>query len=438
MGIIRASGNNCGRHRHRDPHGAFDGETPSAMAIGLLDPVMERAMKWSLKVGQVAGTGIYVHVTFFVLLFWIGVIDGLEQRSLAAAVEAVGFTMTLFTCVVLHEFGHAFMARRFGIRTRDIILLPIGGVGRLERIPEVPAQELLIALGGPAVSVAIAAALFAALWLQGSAPPLEAFTTGNAPLAGQLMVLNAGLAVFNLLPAFPMDGGRVLRALLAMRFDYADATEVAARIGQAIAAVFALAGVLLPNLILVIIALFVWMGAAGEVGVARVKRALRGATVDAVMRTEFGTLAPHDTVRHAAEMALRRAQSDFPVLAGGRVVGLLSRHDLTRGLAADEHRSAGELMHRTFETVDGSEPLDAVFGRLSQAPDQTLLVMDHERLVGLVSLDEIINLLRLRRGVARRQSTGMAEDLPTDRRTGTPEQAGSTPWLPTHTSHDIS
>jgi Zn-dependent protease/predicted transcriptional regulator len=377
-------------------------------------------MTWSLKVGQVAGTVIHVHVTFFVLLAWIGVAGGLEQGSVAAAAEAVAFTMTLFACVVLHEFGHAFMARRFGIGTRDITLFPIGGVGRLERIPEIPSQEFLIALAGPAVSIGIAAALFVALRLLGPAPRFEEFALGDVPFAERLMFINAGLAVFNLLPAFPMDGGRVLRALLAMRVDYVRATEVAARTGQWIALLFAIVGVLMPNPILVIIALFVWMGAAGEAGLARIKRALRGRTVDTAMRSEFGVLVPDDALGHAAEMAIRHAQSDFPVLAGGRIVGLLTRNDLTRGLSADgADRTAGEVMHRTFETVDGSEPLDAVFGRLSQEPDKTLLVTDHGRLVGLVGLNEITNLLRLRRAVARRQASVTAEELAIHRRTGT-------------------
>jgi Zn-dependent protease len=377
-------------------------------------------MKWSLKVGQLAGTVVYVHVTFFVLLAWIGVIDGLEKASLAAAAEAVGFTLTLFACVVLHEFGHAFMARRFGIHTRDIVLFPIGGVGRLERIPDVPSQEFLIALAGPAVSVGIAAALFAALRLQGAAPQLEEFAGGDLSFAERLMSINAGLALFNLLPAFPMDGGRVLRAVLAMRLDYVHATEVAARIGQGIAVLFAIVGALMPNPILVIIALFVWMGAAGEAGFSRVKQALRGRTVDAAMRTELGVLGPGDTLGKAAEMAIRHAQADFPVLLDGRVVGLLTRHDLTRWLAEDgADRATGEVMHRTFETVDRSEPLDAVFGRLSQQPDRTLLVTDHGRLVGLVGLDEITNLLRIKRATARRQSHTTSGAPPPVRRTGT-------------------
>jgi Zn-dependent protease/predicted transcriptional regulator len=360
-------------------------------------------MRWSLKVGQLGGTVVYVHVTFFVLLAWIGVVGGLEQGSLTAAAEAVGFTTTLFACVVLHEFGHAFMARRFGIRTRDIVLYPIGGVGRLERIPEVPSQEFLIALAGPAVSVGIAAALFAALRLQGSAPQFEEFATGDVPFGERLMFINAGLAVFNLLPAFPMDGGRVLRALLAMRLDYVRATELAARIGQAIAVVFAVVGALV-NPLLVIIGLFVWMGAAGEAGLAQLKRALRGAKVEAAMRTAFGEVTPDDALGRAAEMAIRHAQSAFPVLSNGHVVGLLTRRDLVHCLSEDgADRHVSDVMHRTFETADASEALDAVFGRFQQEPDTTLLVMDHGRLVGLVGLDEITNLLRFRRAVASRR-----------------------------------
>lgn len=376
-------------------------------------------MKWSLKVGQLAGTVVYVHVTFFVLLAWIGVAGGLEQGSFAAAAEAVAFTTTLFACVVLHEFGHAFMARRFAIRTRDIILFPFGGVGRLERIPEVPSQEFLIALAGPAVSVGIAAALLAALRLQGSAPQLEEFALGDVSFAERLMFINAGLAAFNLLPAFPMDGGRVLRALLAMRLDYVQATELAARIGQGIAVVFAIVGALM-NPLLMIIALFVWMGAAGEAGLAQLKRALRGATVDTAMRTEFGALAPGAMIGQATEMAIRRAQSDFPVLLDGHVVGLLTRRDLVRWLSEDgADRTAGDVMQRTFETVGRSEPLGAVFGRLQQEPDKILLVMDHGRLVGLVGLDEITRLLRIRRAVAGRRDHTVAAVPPPVRRMGT-------------------
>jgi Zn-dependent protease/CBS domain-containing protein len=359
-------------------------------------------MKWSLKVGELAGTVVYVHVTFFLLLAWIAVTSGVEKGSIAAGVQAAGFMATLFGCVVLHEFGHALMARRFGIRTRDIVLLPIGGVGRLERIPDVPRQELLVALAGPAVSVGIAAGLFVVLRLHGSMPRFDDFGAAEASFAERLMFINGGLAIFNLLPAFPMDGGRVLRSILAMRLDYVRATELAARVGQAVAVLFVAVGVL-TNPLLVLIALFVWMGAAGEVGVLRVKRALGGATVESAMRTEFGELAPGDSLQRAADIAIHHAQSDFPVLLDGRVVGMLTRRDLARYLSEDsDGRRVGDVMHRTFETVGGSEPLDTVLGRLEQAPGTVLLVMDRERLIGLLGLEEITNLLRIRRTAGRR------------------------------------
>ncbi|MET1082989.1 MAG: site-2 protease family protein [Burkholderiales bacterium] len=374
---------------------------------------------WSLQVGQLAGTFVYVHVTFFVLLAWIGVAGGLATGSLAAAAEAVAFTTTLFACVVLHEFGHVFMARRFGIRTRDIVLFPFGGVSRLERMPEVPSQEFLIALAGPAVSVGIAAALGAVLQLQGSAPQLEEFASGDVSFAERLMFINAGLAVFNLLPAFPMDGGRVLRALLAVWLDYVRATELAARIGQGIAVLFALVGALMPNPMLLIIALFVWMGAAGEVGLAQLKRALCGMTVDTAMRTEFGKLAPADALGRAAEMAVRYAQSDFPVLQEGQVLGLLTGRDLARWLADGVPRSVGDIMHRRFETIGGSEPIEAAFERLQQDPNKTLLVIDQGQLVGLVGLPEIAHLLRVRPAVAEPRPDVMSVSPPPVRRTGT-------------------
>ena len=237
--------------------------------------------------------------------------------------------------------------------------------------------------------------------------------------AERLMFINAGLAAFNLLPAFPMDGGRVLRALLAVRLDYVRATELAARIGQGIAVLFALVGALMPNPMLLIIALFVWMGAAGEVGLAQLKRALRGMTVDTAMRTEFGKLAPADALGRAAEMAIRYAQSDFPVLQDGQVVGLLTSQDLARWLADRVQRSVGDVMHRRFETIGGSEPIEAAFDRLQQDPDKALLVIDHGRLVGLVGLPEIAHLMRIRPAVVARRADVTTGAPLTVRRTGT-------------------
>lgn len=192
-------------------------------------------MKWSWRIARVSGIDIYLHGTFLVLLAWVAVSHLIQGHGVTDAMAGLLFVSTLFGIVVLHELGHAITAQRFGIRTRDITLLPIGGVARLERMPEKPWQELLVALAGPAVNVVLAGLLFLALApIEGAAAVNDVALVGGRFLA-KLVWVNVGLAVFNLLPAFPMDGGRALRAMLAMRMDYVQATQVAASIGQGLA-----------------------------------------------------------------------------------------------------------------------------------------------------------------------------------------------------------
>ncbi len=220
-------------------------------------------MSWSWKLGRVAGIPVYVHWTFSILIAWVVVNSWLKSGDVGSVAIAVGFIIAVFACIVFHELGHALTARRFGVRTSDITLLPIGGVARLERIPERPWQELLIALAGPAVNVVIVAIL----GLLGVRFPQ--ISPANPELkAGEflpiLMMFNAFMAAFNMLPAFPMDGGRVLRALLALRLPYARATRLAASVGQVMAIFFGLWGLTVSNPFLLLIAIFVWIGAEGE------------------------------------------------------------------------------------------------------------------------------------------------------------------------------
>jgi Zn-dependent protease len=230
-------------------------------------------MRWSWRIGRLAGIGIYVHVTFLLIVLWVAFEEySFGARAILGALLSI---VALFAIVVLHELGHALMARRFGVMTRDIILLPIGGVARLERMPRNPRQELLVALAGPAVNVVLALALFGIVRLGGPVPAPDLYEldplSSTRAFLSQLMLVNIGLAVFNLLPAFPMDGGRVLRALLAMRMSsYARATGIAARIGRVLALLLGAAGLYgLRNPFWVLIALFVWMGAGSEAAAVR-------------------------------------------------------------------------------------------------------------------------------------------------------------------------
>src|SRR5688572_19607479 len=213
-------------------------------------------MRWSLRILTVSGIGIYVHITFLILVAWIGAIF-FQSGGAVHAVHGIVLILAVFACVVLHEFGHALTAKKFGIKTRDITLLPIGGVARLERMPEDPKQELWVALAGPAVNVVIAAVLFVVLQFTGGMESPSTLSVTGGPFLGRLLIVNSCLVLFNMLPAFPMDGGRIVRALLAMRMDYMKATQIAAGLGQGMACLFGFIG-LFSNPFLVFIALFVW------------------------------------------------------------------------------------------------------------------------------------------------------------------------------------
>ncbi|MGH7791798.1 MAG: site-2 protease family protein, partial [Thermodesulfobacteriota bacterium] len=284
-------------------------------------------MKWSWKIGEVAGIGVYVHATFLLIIGWVVLSHWRQGQNLATTIVGVIFTLAIFGCVVLHELGHALTAKRYGIKTRDITLLPIGGVARLERMPDDPKQELWVALAGPAVNVVIAMVLY--IWLQStnSFEPLSELSMTSGSFIERLLVVNIFLVLFNMIPAFPMDGGRVLRAILAMRMNYVRATQIAATLGQGIAFLFGFIG-LFSNPFLLFIALFVWIGAAQEASITQIKSALGGIPVNRAMITDFRTLNTNDKLSRAIELILSGSQQDFPVVDGSRVVGVLTQADL--------------------------------------------------------------------------------------------------------------
>ncbi|HEY6209301.1 MAG TPA: site-2 protease family protein [Gemmatimonadales bacterium] len=358
-------------------------------------------MKWSWRIARIAGIDLYVHVTFLILVGWVAISHYLARQSAADAFTGVAFIFSLFGIVVLHELGHALTARRFGIPTRDITLLPIGGVARLDRMPQDPKQELLVALAGPAVNVVLAAILFVVLELgQGLSPYGDVVRVGGRFL-DQLFWVNVSLAAFNLLPAFPMDGGRVLRGLLALRMDYLRATQLAAGIGQAMAVLFGFVG-LFTNPFLVFIALFVWLGAAGEASMVQMRSALAGIPVQKAMVTDFRTLAPDDPLGRAVDYVLAGFQQDFPVVEEGRVVGVLTRSDLLNALARrGKEVRVGDVMQRDIETGGPRDMLEGVLGRLQRRRCHTLPVVQNGQLVGLLTADNLGELLMIEQALRK-------------------------------------
>lgn len=361
-------------------------------------------MKWSWKIATIAGIPIYIHSTFVLILLWVGWINASRGQGLVATLAGIVFVLTLFGCVLLHELGHALTARRYGIRTRDITLLPIGGLARLERMPDDPRQEFWVALAGPAVNVVIAVSLFFLLTLQGRYEPVVRVSITAGSFLERIMVVNVILVVFNMLPAFPMDGGRVLRAVLAMRIDYARATQLAASVGQGMALLFAFVG-LLYNPFLVFIALFVWIGATQEAGMVRMRSALSGIPVAHAMITEFHTLDPQQPLAHAVSLTLTTAQKDFPVVELGQVVGVLTQAELFRALAEDGQQvPVGSVMNREFETADSYQMLEPVLQRLQACACSTIPVLRSGALVGIVTADNIGEFLRIQAAVGSQRS----------------------------------
>lgn len=359
-------------------------------------------MKWSVRIGRILGIDVYIHLTFLLLLAFVAVANGIAARSVESALVGLGFFLLLFLCVLLHEYGHALAARRYGIATHDITLLPIGGVARLERMPEKPSQELVVALAGPAVNVVIAAALYLGLQTGGHWQPWQTLSATEGGLLQRLLAVNLLLVAFNLLPAFPMDGGRVLRALLAMRLSYARATRVAATIGQAMAFLFAFIG-LFTNPFLLFIALFVWIGASQEAVAAEQKGWVVGTPVHAAMLTDFRTLSPDQTLGDAAQLILAGSQQDFPVLENDRLVGMLLHNDLFLGLRTrGQHSVVRENMRVPNVMLDGDEDLEQAMSRLGAERGMCLPVMRGSRLTGLLTAENLGEFLLIRQALAER------------------------------------
>ncbi len=335
---------------------------------------------------RVAGIELKVHVTFLALLAFVAW-TYYQSGGTSAALSGLAFVLLLFLCVLLHEFGHAFAARAFGIRTPDITLLPIGGVARLERMPENPRQELIVAIAGPAVNVVIALGLWIVLGLPMGGKDFTEFDRGDG-MAVQLLQVNVMLILFNLIPAFPMDGGRILRALLGMKFSHPTATRVAARVGQVMAVLFVVAG-FFGNPFLVFIGIFVFSGAQQELNYSKMRAAATGMRVGDAMITRFQSFPDSLTVAEATEAAARDSQPIFPITDDRlRVTGMVRRKDLLASGPAGASTLA--QLAEIVPTVPQSALFGDAFAIMQRSQNSVLpVVNDAGQIVGLVSLNLI-------------------------------------------------
>ena len=353
-------------------------------------------MRWSLNIGTIAGTAVRVHITFLLFLGWIFAAN-YASGGPDAAWSGLLFMVLLFACVLAHEFGHIFTARAFGVATPDVTLLPIGGVARLERIPEEPYEEFLIAIAGPAVNVVIAFGLVA---LAGAQLGVGALSVESASISmiDRLANVNLFLAVFNMIPAFPMDGGRVLRALLASRMGHTHATEVAAAVGQGVAFALGFVG-LFWNPMLIFIAIFVYLAAAAEAHLAAMRAMSHGVPVTNAMMTQFAKLTPQAHVDEAVQTLLHTSQGEFPVVDDAdKPVGLLGRGDLIRALKQfGPDARVADVMTTKVPTVGHRRCLEDAFRLLQEKGAPAVAVVDAEgRLVGLVTSETVGEMVQLR------------------------------------------
>jgi stage IV sporulation protein FB len=351
-------------------------------------------MLWSIPIGVIAGTVVRLHVTFLLFLVWIGA-HYWRAGGPEAAIDGVLFIVLLFACVLAHEFGHIIAARRYGIRTPEVTLWPIGGVASLERIPDKPGEELVVALAGPAVNVVIALVLIAFLGTGLGEAAMTELENPRASLAQRLVTANVVLVVFNMIPAFPMDGGRVLRALIAMRRGQAEATRIAGRIGQVAAFLFALAG-LFTNPMLIIIGLFVYLAATAETQHVAFRDGTKGLPVREAMMSKVETLPPTANLDDAVNCLIRTSQKEFPVVDGaGHPRGLVTRDGLIPAL-----RDGGlltpvlDVMTRDIPTVRSREPLEAALGVLNRSKAPAVFVVgDDGSFEGLLTPETIGELM---------------------------------------------
>jgi Zn-dependent protease len=356
-------------------------------------------MSGSIRLFSVRGIAVKMHVTFPLILLWAAFQFGLASgRGWEGAAFGVIVTLLLFAIVVLHEFGHSFVALGYGVPIKQIVLLPIGGVAQMGRMPEKPVQELAVAIAGPAVNFVLAILLIVAALILGLPLNPRRFLLALTQL-GQLdltsiftyvFATNIFIAVFNLLPAFPMDGGRVLRALMATWLGGRRATRVAVAVGQVLAFLMGFWGFFQGNLFLILIALFIFFGASQEGQMSQVRSVLSGLRVDQAYTRQSHVLSPDASLGEAVHLTLTTFQSTFAVCDSGTYLGLLPHKKLIEAMQ-DQGGAVPvrEVMQTDVEPVQPGDELFKVQQKMAESHVDTLPVVSDGQFLGLLTAQDI-------------------------------------------------
>jgi Zn-dependent protease/predicted transcriptional regulator len=383
---------------------------------------MQKGMlKWSLNLGRISGIQLYIHWTFLLLVAWI-LIGDLSQRGFPEGLLTVAFILAAFFCVTLHELGHALTARKYGIRTKNITLLPIGGLANMERMPKRPIREFNVAITGPLVNVALAIILYIFLWMKNGIPTAEEVQNIQGITSKwflfHLFVVNALLALFNLLPAFPMDGGRIFRALLSFRMSRHKATRISAQVGQFMAIIFVFVG-LFNHFMLVFIGIFIFLGANAENIYENTNSLLERYKVRDVLMHHYIALSPYETLEKAVDHLLDGQDTDFLVTEGHAVRGVLSRSDILAGLRTYGKEGAlMKVMRTDFESLTPDMDLQKVYQNMSKGGATVHPVFDEaDKLIGILNKENVQELLMVREILQKEEKR--EEQLP-EKNTGRP------------------
>lgn len=373
----------------------------------------------SLKLFSLRDIDVRLHITFPLILIWAALQFGAAGGSVSSALFGVIAVSLLFVLVTLHEFGHSFAALHYGIPVKQIVLSPIGGVAQLQDMPDKPVQEFVIAIAGPAVNLLIAGLMVMFIPLLNlSTTDFVTALSGTAGLTitavfAYVFVYNIFLALFNLIPAFPMDGGRVFRALLAMKLEYGLATRIAATVGKALAVMMGLYGLFNGGIFMVFIAFFIFTAAGQEAKMVQHRVSLRGFTVHDVYATEAYTLTPYHRLEQAVQLMMMSGQSSFPVVDNDNLLGFIPRQDLSAAMQTrGGHTWANIIMRQDIVPVSPKTPLEMVQKRLDVEGLDALPVVGNGRYLGLISRKNINQVAQWQSG--NKNATAVNAEIVTD------------------------